>query len=137
MMARTHHELLLQIQDSPLWQPESIPDIPLSEEQMISFIKGYAPGWDRRYAPYLLGEWFYITRSGYWLKKFKYEKGKDGLYHVGDHFTTIHEKGRNLLLQVLCEWNYNPRVMDDKLRERILEIESDHSLREKYDAITY
>lgn len=104
---------------------------------MLSFVRGYAPDFDCRYAPFLLGGWFYITRSGYWLKKFRYKKRKDGFYHVTENYTTEKEKGRNLLMQVLCEGNFAPRIMDDKLRERIIEIEADRSLREKYDAITY
>ncbi len=39
-LARLHHSLLLQIQDSPLWEREDIPDIPLTEEQMVSFVRG-------------------------------------------------------------------------------------------------
>lgn len=42
-LARLHHSLLLQIQDSPLWEREDIPDIPLTEEQMVSFVRGYNP----------------------------------------------------------------------------------------------
>ena len=44
---------------------------------MVSLVKGYDPDFDSRFAPFLLGGWFYITRSGYWLKKFKYKKGDD------------------------------------------------------------
>ncbi len=42
-LARLHHSLLLQIQDSPLWKKEDIPDIPLDEQQMSSFVCGYSP----------------------------------------------------------------------------------------------
>lgn len=115
-MARLHHSLLLQIQNSPYWEREDIPDIPLTEEQMIPLIKGYDPDWDSRYAPFFLGGWFYITRSGHWLKKFKYTKGKDGYYHVTEHYTTEHDKGQNLLMQILYEGYFQPRIFDDRLR---------------------
>lgn len=116
-MARLHHSLLQQIQDNPLWERKEIPDIPLTEEQMISLVKGYDPDWDSRYAPFLLGGWFYITRSGYWLKKFKYKKGDDGFYHITEHYTTEHTKGQNLLVQIIVEGYFQPPILDDRLRE--------------------
>lgn len=115
-MARLHRSLLLQIQNSPLWVGEDIIDIPLSEEQMVSFIKSYNPGWEARYAPYLLGGWFYITRSGWWLKKFKYQKGSDGFYHVTEHYTTPKFMGYNLLAQVILEGDFEEPIIDDRLR---------------------
>ena len=121
-MARLHHSLLLQIQDSPLWEKEEMPDIPLSEEQIIDFVKDYNPGWEYRFAPYLLGGWFYITRSGFWLKKFKYQKQPDGLYHLTDHYTTPKTKGQNLLAQVLTEGNFDTPILDDRLRTVLREI---------------
>ena len=114
-LARLHYSLLCQIQDSPCWEKEVIPDIPLTEEQMISLVKGYSPDWDCRYAPYMLGGWFYITRSGYWVKKIKYKKGDDGLYHIIDHYTTEKEKGRNLLMEIITEGYFSPRIFDDRL----------------------
>lgn len=121
-MARLHHSLLLQIQNSPLWEKEDIPDIPLSEEQMVTFVKSYSPSWEYRYAPYLLGGWFYITRSGWWLKKFKYEKHADGLYHVTDNYTTQKEKGHNLLAQVLIEGHFEEDIRDERLSAILREI---------------
>lgn len=116
-LARFHHSLLKEIQDSPLWQPEEVPDVPLTEEQMLAFVKGYDPDFDCRYAPFLLGGWFYITRSGHWLKKFKYTKGADGFYHVSDHNTTEKAKGWNLLMQIIVEGHFHPRIFDDRLRK--------------------
>lgn len=137
-MARIHHKLLLQIQDSSLWEAERIPDIPLTEEQMIAFVKGYTPDWDCRFAPYMLGGWFYITRSGFWLKKFKYERGNDGLYHVTEHYTTPHDKGRNLLMQVIFEGYFQPRISSDKkLVDYLNRISTDQSIVGKYDAISF
>lgn len=116
-MARLHHSLLQQIQDNPQWEREEIPDIPLTEEQMVSLVKGYDPDWDSRYAPFLLGGWFYITRSGYWLKKFKYKKGDDGFYHITEHYTTDHTKGQNLLIQIIIEGYFHPPILNDRLKE--------------------
>ena len=116
-MARLHHSLLKEIQDSPLWEKEDVPDIPLTEEQMISFVKSYGPDFDCRYAPYMLGGWFYITRSGHWLKKFKYQKGCDGYYHVIEHYTVPKVKGENLLAQIIIHGYFMPRILDDRLRE--------------------
>ena len=121
-MARLHHSLLRHIQNSPLWEKEDAPDIPLSEEQMVTFVKSYSPCWECRYAPYLLGGWFYITRSGWWLKKFKYEKQVDGLYHVTDNYTTQKEKGRNLLAQVLIEGHFEEEIRDERLSAILREI---------------
>lgn len=115
-LARIDHGLLREIQDSPLWEREDIPDIPLTQEQMISLVKGYSPGWECRYAPYMLGGWFYITRSGGWLKKFRYKLGEDGYYHLTDNYTTEKEKGRNLLMEILIEGYFEPRIFDDRLR---------------------
>ena len=115
VLARLHYSLLHQIQDSPCWEKEVIPDIPLTEEQIISFVKGYIPDWDCRYAPFLLGGWFYITRSGYWVKKIKYKKGNDGFYHITDHYTTEKERGRNLLMEIIVEGYFSPRIFDDRL----------------------
>lgn len=116
-LARLHHSLLKEIQDSPLWEREDVPDVPLTEEQMVAFVKGYGPDFECRYAPYMLGGWFYITRSGHWLKKFKYQKGNDGYYHVQDHYTVPKVKGDNLLAQIIIEGYFEPRILDDRLRE--------------------
>ena len=115
-MARLHHSLLKEIEDNPLWEREEIPDIPLTEEQMVSLVKGYDPDFDSRFAPFLLGGWFYITRSGYWLKKFKYKKGDDSYYHVTEHYTTDHTKGQNLLAQIIVEGYFQPPILDDRIR---------------------
>ena len=119
-MARLHHSLLLEIQNSPCWEKEDIPDIPLTEEQMVSLVKGYNPDWDSRYAPYYLGGWFYITRSGSWVKKFKYQKEDDGYYHIIEHYTTDVEKGYNILKQVIIEGYFEPKIFDDRLHTLFL-----------------
>jgi len=121
-LARLDHKLLREIQDSPLWEREDIPDIPLTQEQMVSLVKGYSPSWEFRFAPYLLGGWFYITRTGHWIKKFRYKRGEDGYYHITDHFTTPKVKGQNLLMQVIVEGYFQPMIFDARLRELFVEI---------------
>ena len=116
-LARLDHNLLRAIQNSQLWMCEDMPDIPLTQEQMVSLVKGYTPDWDCRYAPYLLGGWFYITRSGYWVKKFKYKKGDDGYYHLIENYTTEKVKGQFLLMEILVNGYFSPKILDDRLRE--------------------
>ena len=125
-MDRLHHSLLLEIQDNPLWEREDVIDIPLDEEQMVMFVKGYQPSWEARYAPYLLGGWYYITRSGHWLKKFKYKKGRDGLYHVTESYTTPKVKGQKLLAQVLIEGHFDGIMRDERLHEILKTIDLFH-----------
>lgn len=120
-MARMDNELLKEIEHSQAWQKEEIPDFPLDEQQMATMVKGYTPGWECRYAPYHLGGWIYLTRSGHWLKKIKYEKGFDGYYHIVDSYTTEHEKGRNLLVQVISEGDFSPSIIDDRVRHLLQE----------------
>lgn len=121
-LARLRRSLLLEIQDSPLWEKEDIPDIPLTERHMIALVKGYDPGWECRYTIFMLGGWFYITRSGHWLKKLKYQLGNDGFYHVIDHYTTEHSKGQNLLMQIIYEGHFEPRIFDDRIQKLFIEI---------------
>ena len=118
-LARIDKKLLREIQDSPLWQEETIRDYPLTEEEMISLVKGYKPNWECRYAPFLLGGWIYITRSGWWLKKLRYKKGEDDFYHVVEHYTTEQERGRDLLMEVLREGYFEPSIWNDRL-ERLI-----------------
>lgn len=122
IQARLHCSVRHTIENYPGWVKEDIPDIPLSEEQMVSFVKGYMPGWESRYAPYLLHGWFYITRSGYWLKKFRYKKRKDGYYHITEHYSAPKEQGHNLITQVIIEGNFSPRIIDDRLRAILRDI---------------
>ena len=114
-MARLHHSFLRHIQNHPLWEKEDIPDIPLTEEQLVSFVKGYDPDWDCRYAPFFLGGWFYITRSGCWLKKFKYQKEKDGYYHISEHYSTEFTRGENLLQVIIIEGYFQPSIFNARI----------------------
>lgn len=120
-LARIDHCLLKKIEHSEAWQKEIIPDFPLDEQQMMAMVKGYTPSWECRFAPYLLGGWLYLTRSGHWLKKIRYKKGDDGYYHVVDSYTTQHTKGRNLLVQVISEGYFSPSIIDDRVARLLQE----------------
>lgn len=94
------------------WNPESVPKLVIDEEQYETFVRGYSPAWECRYAPWQYKGWLYITRSGFWLKKFRFEKQNDGLFHLEEHYTTEKEAGRNLLCEVLVEGYFQPSLRD-------------------------
>lgn len=76
---------LVNFQDK--WIPMEHVDVPLTKEQFTALCNGFDPGWEARYATIALGGgWFYTYRSGWLLEKFKYEKGKDELYHLVEFF---------------------------------------------------
>lgn len=90
------------------WQPEDVPSLTFTEQQYKTFVRGYIPDWECRFAPFQYKDWLYITRSGFWLKKFRFEKKDDGLYHLAEHFTTRKTMGNDLLKTVLIEGYYDP-----------------------------
>lgn len=101
------------IETSPTWIWEKHKDIPMTPEQYETFCKGYVGDWDCRYEPISLGDgWHYIYRSGYLVKKFRYQLCDDGIYHLKEHFTTEKEKGRNLLEEILLEGRFVPQLRD-------------------------
>lgn len=76
---------LLNFQDK--WIPREHIDVPLTKEQYTALCNGFDPGWEARYSTIALGGgWFYTYRSGFLLEKFRYEIGKDGLYHLVEFF---------------------------------------------------
>lgn len=115
--ANVDHNLARQIEKSDLWEREKFLDIPLTREQMRTFVYSYGPDFDCRYAPYLINGWFYIARSNCWLKKFKYELGDDDMFHLVCMYTTEKEKGRNLLAEIICSGHFHPAIFDDRLRK--------------------
>jgi len=94
---------------NPIWQWEQHKDIPMMPEQYQTFCKGYTPSWECRYEPISLGDG---CRSGFLVKKFRYELGDDGLYHLKEHFTTEKEKDRDILHTILIEGDFNPSLMN-------------------------
>lgn len=114
-------------EDEPIWTvnwyKELIPDMPLTQEQYDIFAEGYYPDWDCRYAPVKVGNYHYIVRSGYWLKKYRYQKQSDGLYHIVESFTSYKAAGENLLLYCMIDGYYRTRLFEasvarDYWRER-------------------
>ena len=94
------------------WKPEIVPELVITDEQYRTFVQGYAPDWECRYSPCHYKNWLYITRSGFWLKKFRFEKQNDGLFHLTEHYTTEKEAGRNLLCEVLVEGYFQPSLIE-------------------------
>lgn len=68
------------------WIKEDVEDKVLDEESYKSFLLGYGPDWDMRYGVYYEDGWCYIYRSHCLLKKFRFKKQNDGLYHVSDFY---------------------------------------------------
>ena len=73
----------------------------LDEESYRSFLKSYGPDWDMRFGVYYEDGWHYVYRSNYLLKKFKFQKQEDGMYHMIDSYTTEHGSYADLIEEVL------------------------------------
>lgn len=117
-------------EDTPIWNvkwyPELTPDIPLDDSQYESFCRGYYPTWDCRYAPIKIGDWHYFVRSGCWLKKYRYEKKGDGMYHLVESYTSRKEMGRNLLMECFEDGFYKPRVLSDCFAREYFDMYGDY-----------
>ena len=102
-------------EDTPIWNVEwyveLTPDIPMTEQQYENFSRGYYPDWECRYAPIKVADYHYIVSSGFWLKKIKFEKSSDGLYHLVESYTSTKEMGRNLLIDCLAYGYFRPGVI--------------------------
>ena len=106
-------------EDEPIWTvnwyKELIPDVPLTQEQYDIFTEGYFPDWECRYAPVKVGDYHYIVRSGYWLKKYRYQKQSDGLYHIVESFTSYKAAGENLLMHCMIDGYYRTRLFEESV----------------------
>jgi len=118
ILTMLREDLKYCLEYSPEWLDEPMEDIPLNEEQYQSLKVGFAPDWDFRYEPRYMNGWHYISRSGFWVKKFRYELGQDGLYHLTKNYTSIKEGGRNLLVESFMHGYYRPPIWthEDKIR---------------------
>ncbi len=76
-------------------------DKTLDEESYRSFLKSYGPDWDMRFGVYYEDGWHYVYRSNFLLKKFKFQKQNDGLYHVIETYTTEHGSYADLIEEIL------------------------------------
>lgn len=120
LLPESFHEILLsgfnmheevQLPWDVDWFKELTPDIPLNERQYENLCKGYYPDWDCRYAPIKMGDWHYVVRSGFWLKKYRYEKKDDGLYHLVESYTSRKEIGVNMLIYCIAHGYFRPEVL--------------------------
>ena len=100
--------------DEVQWIPEDYIDKPLNEEQYQSFLRGYHSDWEFRYEPLHIDGWHYMFRSGWYVKKFKYEKKEDGLYHITENYTSMKEDCRDILAESFCSGYYEPRIWTGK-----------------------
>ena len=74
--------------DTVQWQKRPFADISLTDEQMDIFNRSYNPDWECRYYPIKFGDCHYLLRSGFWVCKFIYVKGDDGLYHISEFYSS-------------------------------------------------
>lgn len=125
-LPRSFFDIILFPEVDPIWNikwyRELTPDIPLDESQYESFCRGYHPDWDCRYAPIKIGQYHYFYRSGVWVKKYRYEKQDDGLYHLTESYTAVKEMGRNLLMECFIEGYYRPRVLEHEAIKEYVEM---------------
>lgn len=111
---------IAKVKNNRLWFKRETVDFPLTDDQYQVFKKGYAPDWDCRFAPVFLDGWFYITRSGFWLFKFKYEKKNDGLWHITANYDTPHTPGYRVMINVIHEGYFEPQIFTGRDIERYL-----------------
>jgi hypothetical protein len=86
------------------WTLSEHEDVALDETSYRSFLKGYAPDWDMRFGVYYEDGWHYIYRSHYLLKKFRFEKRDDGLYHLAEYYDSEKEVEGGLLENGVDGW---------------------------------
>jgi hypothetical protein len=90
------------------WIKTELDDKTLDEESYRSFLKSYGPDWDMRFGVYYEDGWHYVYRSNFLLKKFKFQKQNDGLYHVIETYTTEHGSYADLIEEVLRQGYFKP-----------------------------
>lgn len=90
------------------WIKTKLDDKTLDEESYRSFLKSYGPDWDMRFGVYYEDGWHYVYRSNFLLKKFKFQKQVDGLYHVIESYTTEHSRNDDLIEEVLWQGYFKP-----------------------------
>lgn len=120
IIANTEKEIA-KVKHNKLWFKRATVDFPLTDEQYEIFKKGYAPDWDCRFAPVYMDGWFYITRSGYWLFKFKYERKKDGLWHITSNYDTGFTPGYAVMLNVIHEGYFEPQIFTERDIKRYMD----------------
>lgn len=89
------------------WTNIKLEDKTLDEESYESFLKGYNPDWEMRFGVYYEDGWNYVYRSNFLLRKFRFEKRSDGLYHLTDTFTS-NNNNSELIEEVLRNGYFKP-----------------------------
>jgi len=103
------------VENSPLWREEEFIPIVLNSEQYESLKRGFKPDWDFRYEPHYINGWHYFSRSGFWVKKFRFEYDQEfDDYTLVECYSTDAEHGRPLLAESLREGYYNPRIWSNE-----------------------
>ena len=67
------------------WIPKKI-FLQFNDAQYKALLKGYKVHWDMRYGIHIMGDYFYIHRSGHVVGKFKVENIEDDLYRVAEMY---------------------------------------------------
>lgn len=98
---------------NPVWEREEHRDIPMTPDQYSTFCRGYCAAWEVLYEPISLGDgWHYIYGSDCLVKKFHYQMGLDGIFHLVEHYTTEKERGKDLLSKILMEGYFEPTLRE-------------------------
>lgn len=83
------------------WIKSNLEDKLLDETSYKSFLKGYGPDWDMRFGVYYEDGWNYIYRSHNLLRKFRFRKHGDGIFHLVELYETEKEIDFDLIEEVL------------------------------------
>jgi len=104
-----------KVENSPLWKEEEFIPITLNREQYESLKRGFSPDWEFRYKPHYINGWHYFSRSGWWVKKFRFEYDEEfEVYSLVECYSTDLEYGRPLLAESLTHGYYNPRIWTEE-----------------------
>lgn len=89
------------VRQEVIWTKENFEDKVLDEESYKSFLLGYQPDWEMRFAVYYEDGWSYVYRSFFLLKKFKFTKQSDGLYHLTELYKSEKEVDFDIIENIL------------------------------------
>jgi hypothetical protein len=109
---------ILKVERNGNWVKIPFADYPLTKDEMEIFNEGYGPDWECRYAPCYLNGWHYIVRSGTFVRKFKYQKQRDGRYHITEMYGAEPDLDWDVFYHVMCIGYFkrsidNPRKRDE------------------------
>ena len=116
--------------DTVQWQKKPFADVPLTDEQMDIFNRSYSPDWECRYYPIKFADYHYLIRSGFWVCKFLYSKGDDGLYHISEFYSNPDKnEGFTRMFEIFRDGYFNPPLFSfkdfaERYRKAIYEFDS-------------